>query len=201
MAVLNRWADLTCPDGCDEGLDFGALSVNQNCVEIPNLSQISDLYIIPDGAVDAFNYSPGPDPTLVSGGIDNTVLDNSKTKWLVGKGGMAEPEETLYNGPKGSRAIIKRRYTMEFEVSVKSDDTRDFLRQLECNPKNFIFRFGTVAGYLYGGEEGITPAFTNARLSLGNGDEDYELGIVVLEWETDAGAGSAPRHVNPHASA
>jgi len=197
--VLNTWTDITCPSGCDDNLDFVALSPDQNCVTVPNLSQVSDLYITPNNATDAFDYSGG-DPTLVSGGIDNTDTNNLFTKWIVGKGGVAEPAETTYPGPKGSVVVVKRRYTLEFEVNVKEDSTRNLLRQLQCNPKNFSFRYGTIGGQLYGGPDAIIPAASNARMVLGNGDEDYELGTIILEWETSAGSGDPPRHVNPQFS-
>jgi len=196
--ALNVWTDVTCTSGCNENLLFGQLAVDQNCVEIPYLSQVSDLYITPNGGIDAFDYSGG-DPILVSGGIDNSDVTNGKTKWVVGKGGVAEPEETSYAGPKGSTTVIKRIYTLTFEVNVKSDFSRDFLRQLQCNPKNFTFRYATRGGQLYGGENGIMPSSSNARLVLGNGEEDYELGNIILTWEVSNGQGDPPRHYNPQA--
>jgi hypothetical protein len=195
---FNIWTDVQCTSGCNDELLFGQLATDQNCQEVPYLSQISDLYITPVGGLDAFDYSGG-NPTLVSGGIDNADLTNSKTKWLVGIGGVAEPEETPYNGPKGSILVIKRIYTLEFEVNVRSNLTRDFLRQLQCNPKNFTFRFGTRGGQLYGGEDGIEPFSSNARLVLGNGAEDFELGRIIITYEMKNGVGDPPRHPNPHA--
>ena len=197
---MNEWTDISCPSGCDETMLFGVLVEDQNCVTVPNLSQVSDLYIRPVGAVSPFDFSGGGDPALIPSGIDNTDTTNAFTKWLVGIGGVAEPEETPYNGPKNSIAIIKRVYTLDFQFDVTNANHRDFARQLQCNPKNFTFWFGTLGGQLFGGEDGITPASSNAILSLGNGNEDYELGRIILRWEVKGGYGDPPRNVNPHAS-
>jgi len=196
---MNEWTDISCPSGCDEELLFGALVEDQNCVEIPNLSQVSDLYIWPNDSPDAFDYTGG-DPVLVSGGIDNTDTANLKTKWLVGIGGVAEPTLTPYNGPKNSVKVIKRVYVLDFQFDVTNPLHRDFARQLQCNPKNFKFRFGTLGGQLFGGANAITPSASDAILSLGAGNEDFELGRILLTWETKGGYGDTERHPNPHAS-
>ena len=164
---------------------------------MPNLSQVSDLYITPTGATDAFTYGGG-NPTATSGGIDNTVVDNSKTKWVVGKGGVPEPEESVYNGPKSTRIVFKRRYQLSFEVNVKEDGMRDLLRNLQCGWDQFTFRYGTQGGYLYGGSAGIKPTFVNAQLPLADGDEDNEIGRIILDFETTNG--DPPRDPNPLAS-
>lgn len=199
---MNEWTDISCPDGCDSSLLFGALVEDQNCVAIPNLSQVCDLYIIPDGAVDAFSYPSGDDadPSLIPSGIDNTDTTNGFTKWLVGIGGVDEPDLTPYNGPKNTITIMKRVYTLSFQIDVTNKAQRDFARQLQCNPKNFKFRFGTLGRMLFGGASGITPLSSDAILSLGNGNEDFELCRIVLRWEVKGGYGDPPRHVNPHAS-
>lgn len=181
---------------------FGALVQDQNCVSIPNLSQVCDLYIIPDGAVDAFSYPSGDsaDPILIPSGINNSDTTNSFTKWLVGIGGVSEPDLTPYNGPKNSIVVMKRVYTLEFQIDVSNSLHRNFARQLQCNPKNFKFRYGTLGGQLFGGAEGLTPSSSDAIMSLGSGAEDFELCRIVIRWETKGGFGDPPRHVNPHAS-
>jgi hypothetical protein len=175
------------------------LAADPDCIVVPDLSQVSDLYITPTGASDAFDYpSGGGDPSATSGNIDNTVTDNSATKWMVGKGGVAEPEETEYIAQKGTKVITKRRYTLTFEVIVSDNSIRELLRQLQCNWKSFTFRYATRGGWVFGGEDGIAPAFVNAQLPLGDGDEDNELGRIIIEFET--ANGDPPRHVDPYAT-
>lgn len=196
---MNEWLDISCPAGCDTPLLFGAVPEDQNCVEIPNLSQVCDLYIWPNGATDAFDYTGG-DPVLVAGAIDNTDTTNTKTKWLVGIGGVAEPQTVEFNGPKGSLKIIKRIYTLDFQVNVRDTNQRNLLRQLQCNPNNFKFRYGTLGGQLFGGSTAITPSFSDAIFSLGSGNEDYELARIIIRWQVSSGYGDPPRHPNPHSS-
>lgn len=194
---LNTWTDITCPSGCDTGLTWGAIPATQNCVLAPKLSQVSDVYIKPTGAADAFTYGVG-DPTLTSGNIDNTAGDNSKTIWLVGKGGIADPEPSTYDGPKGKSITTKRRYRLEFEVNVRETSMYNIVRQFQCGSLDFTFRYGDRGDFLYGGSSGISPVFTDGLLSKGAGDEDNQFGTIIIEFETDNG--DAPRHVNPHAS-
>lgn len=196
----NTWTDITCPPGCETDLELVAIPADQNCIEVPLLSQVSDLYITPTGASEAFDWTVPLVPTYLSAGIDNTDTNNAFTKWIVGQGGVAEPELTPWEGPKGATAIIKRTYTLEFEVNVKNEGMRNMLRQLQCNWRSFKFWYGTRGGKLYGGENGIVPASTNAVLALGAGAEDFEMGRIIIVWETTGGAGDPPRTDNPQAS-
>lgn len=197
MPAINTWTDITCPSACGATLNYGALPEDPNCVSVPPLSEISDIYITPTGATDAFDYSGG-DPVAVSGGIDNTVTDNSKTKHIVVIGTQGDPEETIYAGPKGAEVISKRRFTLEARTPITSQSLYDFLRQIQCNNLNFVFRFATRGGYLFGGENGINPASSNARFPKVEGEEGVEEGILVLSYDTTNG--DPPRHPNPLAS-
>ncbi len=51
---LNTWTDITCPSGCDTGVTYVAIPASHNCILAPKLSQVSDLYVVPTGAADAF---------------------------------------------------------------------------------------------------------------------------------------------------
>lgn len=194
---LNIWTRAfdDCLSGCGDGtFNLVAIPADQNCSEIPDLSQVSDLYITPTGATDAFDYTGG-DPTAVVGGIDNTVTDNSKTKWLVGKGGVDDPELVTYAAAKGNIVIAERRYRLIFELPVRSAAVRNLLLQLQCNWKDFNFRFGTIGGNLFGGENGISPSSVNAFLPLASGDDDYEIGRIEIGYRTKNG--DPDRHPNP----
>jgi len=194
MATINTWTDITCPSGCGASLNYGDLPSNPNCTVSPPLSQVSDIVIQPDSASAPFTFS-GDDATQVSGEIDNTNTTNTKSKHLVVRGSVGDPEETIYNGPKGARIITKRRYTVEAEIAMTDNKIYDFLRQLQCGEDNFVFWYGTQGGYLFGGSTGISPALINARLPKNGGDEDVEVGTILLEFETTNG--DPPRHTNP----
>ena len=197
MPTINSWTDITCPSACGVALTYGALPSDPDCVGIPPLSEISDIYIQPTGATAPFDYTGG-NPTAVSGAIDNTDTTNAKTKHLVVIGTMGDPEETIYNGPKGTQVVTKRRYTVEARTPITAQSIYDFLRQIQCNALNFVFWIGTRGGYLFGGENGISPALSNARFPKAEGEEGVEQGTILLAFDTENG--DPPRHPNPLAS-
>lgn len=200
MATLNTWTDITCPSACSTALNLVAIASDQTCVLVPFKSQVSRIYITPDSGTDAFVYSGGdggPDPTLTASALDNTTADNTTTKYLVGKGGVAEPEEDIYEGAEGKQIIDKRRYRLEFEVNVRETAVRNMIRQLQCGWTSFTFRYATRGDQLYGGASGITPVFVNGQLPLDAADDGREIGRIIIEYETDNG--DTPRHNNPHA--
>lgn len=197
MPSINTWTDITCPSACGGTLNYGALPADPDCVSVPPLSEISDIYIQPTGATAPFDYS-GAQPTAVSGAIDNTDTSNAKTKHLVVIGNQGDPEETIYSGPKGSEVVSKRRYTVEGRTPITAQSIYDFLKQLQCNNLNFVFWFGTRGGYLFGGANGIVPAASNARFPKVEGQEGVEEGLLILAYDTDNG--DPPRHINPLAS-
>lgn len=194
--MTNTWTRTFdgCPSGCDDELLLVALPEDPDCVVIPDLSEISDLYIEPTGADSAFDYSGGA-PVENAGGIDNTDTLNAKTKWLVGIGEVGDPEEVTVSIHKGQTVIIKRIYTLTFRTLLKEDAIRNFLLQMQCGWTGFVFRFGTRGGKLFGGSQGIAPTLSNARLPLASGNEAIEEGTIVLTYETVNG--DPPRHDNP----
>lgn len=199
-STLNSFTDITCPSACSTDLNLVAIASDQTCVKVPFKSQVSRLYIRPDGAADPFTYpggDGGADPTLTASALDNTTSDNSTTKYLVGKGGVAEPEEDIYEGAEGKHIIDKRRYRLEFEVNVRELAVRNLIRQLQCGWLSFTFRYGTRGGQLFGGDSEIIPVFVNGQLPLDAADDGREIGRIIIEYETDNG--DPPRHANPHA--
>ena len=198
MPTINTWTDVTCPSACGGTLNYGALPTDPDCVAVPPLSEISDIYIQPTGATAPFDWSTPTAPTAVSGAIDNTDTANAKTKHLVVIGNQGDPEETLYNGPKGSEVVSKRRYTINARAPITSQNIYDFLKQIQCNNLNFVFWFGTRGDYLFGGAAGISPAASNARFPKVEGNDGVEEGVLVLSYDSDNG--DPPRTPNPLAS-
>lgn len=192
---LNTWTDLNCPD-CTETLNLGALPADQSCNSIPKLSQVCDLYITPNGAAQPFDWTGAPTIALVAGEIDNTNVDNTKTKWIVGRGGVSEPEEIETQGFKGFSTISKRRYTLTMEVSILEQEHYDFVRQLQCGWSDFTFNYGNRGKHLFGDTNGITPVKVNGQLPLQDGEDDTEIGRIIIEFETDNG--DPRRGDNPH---
>ena len=90
MAINNLLTG--CPAGCDDGLLLTAIPEDQDCTSYTlGRSQVSDLYIRPTGAPDIF-ASWATTPTYVASSVDNTVEDNSKTKWLLASAALPFPK-------------------------------------------------------------------------------------------------------------
>jgi hypothetical protein len=164
----------------------------------PPLSEISDVYVQPTGATAPFDWTTPTAPTAVSGAIDNTQIDNSKSKHYKMIGNQGDPDETTYTGPDGTETVIKRRYTMTGRTPLIDQSYYDFGKQLQCNTGDFVFWFGTRGGYLFGGPNGISPAKTNARFPKVEGEEGAEELVTEIMYDTKNG--DPPRTPNPLAT-
>lgn len=173
---------LNCPISCENNLQLGAIAVDQNCNSIPKLSQVCDLIIRPTNA-------PLPDDWTnkydLEGIIDNTVTDNSKAKWLVGRGGIPEPEEIIVPLLKFNQKRVKNIYELTFSTSILEDLNYSFLKQFQCGWKDFSFWYGTRGGRFFGGPTGIFPSFVVSRMPLLDGEDDTEEGIIIIRWCAD----------------
>lgn len=196
--ALNTWTDVTCPSGCGASLNYGALPVDVSCVLPPPLSEISDIFMQPTGATAPFDWTTPTAPTAVSGAIDNTNTDNTKSKHFKVIGNQGDPEETEYTGPDGVTVITKRTYTLNARFPISEQAYYDYAKQLQCNQSNFVFWFATRGGFLFGGANGIDPTRVNARLPKVEGDEGVEEATSIFIYETTNG--DPPRTPNPLAS-
>ena len=192
--MINTFKDLTCPTGCTTGVQYKAIGADQTCVAVPNKSQLNNLIITPAGAPAVFDWSVTP-ITYVAASIDNTVTDNSKSKRLVGIGGVAEPDATERDMPNGVIAVTSRKYTVTFKTSVVDQANYDLLRQMQCGDLKFTFQYTNVGGHAFGDTSGISPSKIDVKLPLLDGKDDVEEGIIVLEYETTNG--DPRRDTNP----
>jgi len=187
---------LTCPADCDTALLLPALPEEQDCTNYEILkSQVSDLFIRPTGAPDIF-ASWATTPTYVADSVDNTVTDNSKTKWLVGIGSVAIPEKETVQYPKGKTKTKTRIYTLNFKVMNMDATTREFCRKLQCGSTDFSFYYGDRSDFAYGKAGGLTPKSIDVDMPQ-EGDENSSLfANIIITWEADA---DAERKTNPYA--
>lgn len=177
-----------CPDDCTNGLQFPALDADQNCPGLPNLSQITDVWIKPNEAADTEvpfddwvdgSYTVTSNPSA----IDNTVTDNSKVKWLTGIGEIPAAEKTVIRVQKFQDVTLKRRYTLTFTIYNLSHAQYEFMRALQCNPTNYTWWYGNTA-HVYGKATGIIPVFTDVDLPLAGGEGDVENAVVTIIFES-----------------
>lgn len=194
MALQNF---LTCPADCDTDLELGAIPEEQDCTSYPQLdSQVSDLIIIPDGASDPLDWATPSAPTVTVGGIDNTVVDNSASKRIVGEGEVPEPQEEVMEYPKNKSKVTKRTYTLNHTIKQMDDDTYELLRQLQCGWTGFTFYYANLAGYGFGPEGGIVPTSIKVVMPLSGGRGEKQFGRITITWEAD---GDPARWTSPWA--
>lgn len=196
--MLNLTA-ITCPDDCTDVNLLPAIVVEQDCTGYEQaLSQVCDLYILPSLTGDIFtdwnNVGGISNAAQDDGvGIDNANTDNTKAKWLVGIGGVAEPTETITEYPKLQRKVTERLYTLTFRVLNLVQTQYDFLRQLQCGDTDFKFYYADLAGYVYGIEGGLAPLSVDVDFPHGGGNTDKNLADLIITWRA---TGDPDRNVN-----
>ncbi len=190
----NTWLDITCPADCGDELVFPAIAADQTCGISPKLSQIINLYITPDGGTIPFTIS-GSNASAVSGAIDNTVTDNSKTFQLYGKGGIEPAEKITYEAPEGAVLTIARDYTLNFEVVPTEAALYNYLRHLQCGNTNFTFGYGNVSNELFYTTGGIKPKTVDVDFTHGAGSTDFQSANIIITFRTLNG--DPPRFTNP----
>jgi len=178
------WKNEFLGDACTD-ITLPAIESNQHCVLQPRLSQVVGLLILPCGVAGPNDWTQQTD---MEGLVDNTVSDNSAAKWLIGKGGVNDPEPVEVSVGKVDTVIARRIYSMEFELSVAPDTHYTFIQKLQRQYNNFNFWFGTLGGRVIGGPKGIKAKYLDAFVRYGAGEEDTEIGIINLEWWPDGEA-------------
>jgi hypothetical protein len=190
-----------CPADCSTEFDFLNLDTDQNCAGTPYLSQVTDLWMQPTGgtatAVSPFTgwTSVLSTITATAAAIDNSVADNTKTKWVTGIGSVDVPEKQVVRVHKFLDVTLKRRFALVFEVFNLSDANREFLFSLQCNPTNYRFWYGNTS-HVFGKDTGIIPVYTNVDFPLGAGEADLEKATITVNWESKT---DPERRNNPYA--
>jgi hypothetical protein len=187
---------ITCPADCDDDLLLPAIPENQDCTSYDQtLSQLSDLFIIPDGAADIW-ATWSTTPTYVADSVDNTVADNSAAHWLVGRGELPAPEKTTVEYPKLKSKTTKRIYTITYTVLNLSATQYEWLRKMQCGWTGFTFYYADLGDWVYGKAGGLSPSFVDVDFPKGGGNGDVNQAIITLRFEAN---GDPDRRVNPFA--
>lgn len=193
--MFNSWNDISLPSVSSPGaLNLGAIPADQDNFAAPRYSQVCDVFIQPIGADAPFIWD-GYTASTNNGGVDNTNGNNQKSIWLTCQGGLTLEGEITKSAPKQTTLIGLRTYALNVEVEVTDESQRNLLRQLMSGWNAFYFWYATLGGMLFGGPQGIKSNFVNATLPQGEGDEDFEVGNLILRFETKQGA--PPRTPNP----
>ena len=188
---------ISCPADCATDNVWPAIPAEQECPSYTqSLAQVSGLVIIPDGAPDVFDDWAGDNPTQVytNDSVDNTVADNTASKWLIGIGGVAEPEETLLPYPLLQEVVTERTYTLTHRIFNLSNTMYDFLTKLQCGALNFTFYYNDLGGYVYGVDGGLAPFSVDVDFPKGGGNDDRSFADIIITWKAagDPDRGTLP---------
>lgn len=183
---------ITCPADCATDNVWPAIPVEQECPSYEqSLSQVSGLIIIPTGAPDVFDDWAGDNPTqvYVNDSVDNTLADNTAAKWLIGIGGVADPEEILLPYPLLQEVVVERTYTLTFRVLNLGNTMYDFLTKLQCGALNFTFYYNDLGlqnsntKYVYGVDGGLVPYSVDVDFPKGGGNDDRNFADIIITWK------------------
>lgn len=192
----------TCPTDCDEYNILPALPAEMDCTNYTQeRSQVHTIYFRLSDADGVLSPDPftnfATTPTATANAIDNTVTDNTKSKFLVGEGGVAEPTETSVEYPKLNTKVEEREYQLTFNVKQLTAEVYAFMQQLQCGDINFRFYYASGMGstqYAYGISGGIIPKSITVTLPKGAGRDDRDLATIRINW---LGNTDPDRRINP----
>lgn len=192
----------TCPADCDDNNLLPAIPVIQDCASYEQVrSQVHTLYLMPQvggtPSADPFtNFSTTP--TVTSGAVANGNTDNTKAKFLVGEGGVAEPTETILEYPLLNEKVTDRAYQLVFNIKNLVQAQYDFLLQVQCGNIDLTFYYASGMGatqWVYGKQGGIEPKKVTVTFPKGAGKDDRDLAVIKIDW---LATGDPDRRINPY---
>lgn len=170
------YANIQCYD-CD---DLELPDVVNNCTPEQNESQIAYMFIsVPSPsnpnvpAIQSPNFSS---PTIA------TTFVAPNGAMIAGIGDLPEPDSTQRIGSLRRVLRDRKNFTVNFTIDDTNDDNYDFLRQMECYPKLFIW-YMTQGGKVYGDfVKGIEVTVSRANAPLDRGEDTYERFELSFNW-------------------
>ncbi len=193
----------TCPVDCDDNNLLPAIPAIQDCANYEQVrSQVHTLYIMPQvgGTPSADPFTAfATTPTVTASAVDNSNATNTKAKFLVGEGGVAEPSETLLEYPMLAEKVDERTYELVFNVKNLVAAQYDFLQQLQCGNVDMTFYYASGMGttqWVYGKQGGIVPKKVTVTFPKGAGKDDRDFATIKIQW---LATGDPDRRVNPYA--
>jgi hypothetical protein len=133
--------------------------------------------------------------------IDNTDATGAKMKFLVGSGTIGEPEEAIVTVARFQELVVRRDYSLVFEVSELSDSaTYDFLRRIQCGSITPKFYYTSIGGFLYGkkvasgADTGIAPDSIKVSFLKEKGKDAVDKALLTIKF---SGTTDPDRVANP----
>lgn len=204
MSGITAFSNI-CPADCTAVYTFPATDTDQNCNGAFNASEITDLWMRPNAAVDNYPYGTGvvadwgattstPIVANTVSSIDNADTTNTKVKWLTFVGDLPASDKTTQTGIKFTTITVRRTYTLTGVITNLSDAQYDFLKGLQCNPLSFTFWYANTA-HFYGKDTGICPTFVDVDFPLTSGEDSIESATITIQWKAK---GEPERRNNPY---
>lgn len=191
----------TCPADCDDDNLLPAIPAIQDCANYAqDRSQVHTLYIMPQvggtPSADPFT-SFATTPTATANAINNTTTDNTKAKFLVGEGGVAESTEVVLEYPMLTEKVVERDYQLVFNIKNLVQEQYDFLLQVQCGNIDLTFYYASgmeANQWVYGKQGGIVPRKVTVSFPKGAGKDDRDIAIIKIDWKA---TGDPDRRINP----
>jgi hypothetical protein len=136
-------------------------------------------------------------PTATANAINNTTTDNTKAKFLVGEGGVAESTEVVLEYPMLTEKVVERDYQLVFNIKNLVQTQYDFLLQVQCGNIDLTFYYASgmeANQWVYGKQGGIVPRKVTVSFPKGAGKDDRDIAIIKIDWKA---TGDPDRRINP----
>ena len=161
---------------------IGSLPVSTDLGGGLALSEVCNILLLPLGGAFPTTWS---DLASLQAAIDNTDTTGGYGKWLPGKGSI--PASNVLTAPMGRQHLKKvgAEYQLTFEVPIYCAAYYEACRTIQKNPTYYNLWFFTVAGFGFGGQNGIRPYYLHCDLPKGGSDNAVEVGIITVRWRAD----------------
>lgn len=183
--MINEW--LLCPEDCGDPVTLPAISPNQLCTSYKQrYSQILGIVFVPNGATDPIDCTAADcdtAPVIVADSLDNSDVTGTKSKYVVGEGGIAVPDKIVDEYPARQARTSFRTFTITHTVKNLECDMYDFLRTLQCGDTSFKIYYTTVGGWIFGCPDGISITSVDVDFPHGEGREDKEFATLTITFE------------------
>jgi hypothetical protein len=123
--------------------------------------------------------------------IDNTDATGVKMKYVIGRGTIGDPEDTVFNAARDETVITDRVRTVVFEVFEISDAvTYDFLRTLQPGVIKPNIYYKSMGNFLYGKkvaaatDDGIAINSISVTFPKEAGKEAVDKAVITIKFSS-----------------
>lgn len=153
------------------------------CDIIPPASEICLVIIAPLGCLMPKNWT---DTNAFLALIDNTDTTGKYMHAITGRGTLSAQD--INTAIRGTQSLCRRSFELS-HVVVTNENNYALARTLERNYTGFRLWFVSLAGYLYGGSNGVTLTRSSALLAKSAEEEVTEEINLRFFWDSEGDAG------------